>query len=175
MYGAVNGTEGDRVPLREIRPGDYGPIVDGFVYPLLPGYTALIGANNAGKSALLQAIFRALCDDGDVGMDHIALIPPDRLNIYPTTEAGGRTLQTHNSDLAGVLRGRLNGWDYPRSDFHVGNKLPSRALRSSSRVPGFEPFCRSSPLLRRKRSGRSSSTSLSCPLSHGSKKSFAIS
>jgi len=53
----------------------YGPIRENFHFDLVEGYTALVSANNAGKSALLQLIFRSLFGEGTFGAEKIALIP----------------------------------------------------------------------------------------------------
>jgi energy-coupling factor transporter ATP-binding protein EcfA2 len=77
--------------------GQYGLLPAGFTYEVRRGYTALVGPNNAGKSSLLQAIFRSLV--GELGTSQVALILPDREYVQPTTETGGRTLEQWNNDL----------------------------------------------------------------------------
>src|SRR6266511_4025679 len=83
----------------------YGPLAAGFRYDLRSGYTSLVGPNNAGKSALLQWIFRALIDDSEFGGERICLILPDRSYVDPTTETGGRTLAQWNMELLQQLGG----------------------------------------------------------------------
>jgi hypothetical protein len=84
----------------------YGPLQANFSYDVRSGYTALVGTNNAGKSALLQLIFRDLMGDGTgVGPDRIAFILPDREYVQPTTETGGRTLRQWNQSILNELAG----------------------------------------------------------------------
>jgi hypothetical protein len=83
----------------------YGPVQGDFRYDLRSGYTALVGPNNAGKSALLQLVFRSLHDDtSQFGPARICLIPPDRQYIDTSTETGGRTLATWNSEMLAQMR-----------------------------------------------------------------------
>ena len=85
---------------------DYGPLRAGLQYDLRDGYTVLVGPNNAGKSALLQLIFRELVGAGDFGPSRVAMILPDRLYVEPTTQPTGRQLENWNSELLGQLSGQ---------------------------------------------------------------------
>jgi energy-coupling factor transporter ATP-binding protein EcfA2 len=88
-------------------PEQYGPLQANFSYDVRSGYTALVGANNAGKSALLQLIFRSLMGDEEAaGPGGIALILPDRDYVQPTTETGGFNLWTWNSQLLSQVGGQ---------------------------------------------------------------------
>jgi energy-coupling factor transporter ATP-binding protein EcfA2 len=87
-------------------PSQYGPLQAGFRYGLRRGYTALIGPNNAGKSTLLQLIFREMMDDAEVGAGRVAFIPPDRQYVSETTQTAGRTLDAWNGDLVNHVRNR---------------------------------------------------------------------
>jgi hypothetical protein len=84
----------------------YGPLQANFTYDVRNGYTAIAGPNNAGKSAILQLIFRSLVGDQAVGgPGRIALILPDREYVDPTTQTGTRLLSAWNQDLVNTLAG----------------------------------------------------------------------
>lgn len=83
----------------------YGPLQNAFRYDLRAGYTALVGPNNAGKSSLLQLVFRTLYDDDEFGPARIAFIPADRPYVDVSIETGGRTLAVWNNDMIGYVRG----------------------------------------------------------------------
>jgi len=94
-------------PLRDIQLGggeQYGPLPGNFRYTVREGYTALVGPNNAGKSSLLQLIFRSLFHDAEFSGASTCYIPSDREYIDSTTETGGRTLATWNGELLAALR-----------------------------------------------------------------------
>lgn len=93
-------------PFRTISISEqYGALQAGFQYDVRSGYTALVGPNNAGKSSLLQAIFRTLAnDDTAAGLDGVALILPDRQFVEPTTQTSGMTLREWNNNLLPQLR-----------------------------------------------------------------------
>src|SRR6478752_5316371 len=84
-------------------PDQYGPVPAGFSLNLTSSYTTLIGPNNAGKSALLQYVFRHAYDE--FGADDVCFIGSDRNWIQPNTQPGGRTLADYNSALYTRLRG----------------------------------------------------------------------
>lgn len=93
--------------LRKVEsPGEYGPLRAGFHFDASRGYTALVGPNNSGKSALLQLIYRTLIDDGEFGASRVVLILPDRDYVEATTETGGQTLTNWNNQLAQQLHGQ---------------------------------------------------------------------
>jgi len=91
--------------IRLTASGDVPPLHQGFQFDLEPGYTVLIGPNDAGKSTILQFIFRQIYADPPT--DHprgsICLILNDRLNIDQTTETGGYHLDQYNADLFGTM------------------------------------------------------------------------
>lgn len=93
-------------PLRDIQLGQdqpYGPLQGDFRYTVRTEYTALVGPNNAGKSSLLQLIFRFLINDAEFGDSRICLVPADRAYVDATTQTGGRTLSAWNNELHGYL------------------------------------------------------------------------
>lgn len=77
----------------------YGPLPPGFHFQLTSGYTTLVGANNAGKSAILQLTFRRLNENSPSARDRTLLILPDRYYIDPTTETAGSNLDGYNQNL----------------------------------------------------------------------------
>jgi ABC-type phosphonate transport system ATPase subunit len=83
--------------------GQYGPIHADFHFDLLSGYTALFGANNAGKSALLQLIFRSVMGIEGFGPDGVCFVLPDRQPLSSSNETAGRTLTGYNNDLLAQL------------------------------------------------------------------------
>ena len=83
----------------------YGPLPPDFTYEFRDGYTALVGPNNSGKSALLQLLFSDLTADSGIGRGRVALILPDREYVEPTTETAGRTLEAWSNDLRNQLQG----------------------------------------------------------------------
>jgi hypothetical protein len=92
-------------------PEQYGPLQAGFQYDLRKGLSVLVGPNNAGKSALLQMLFRFLMgDESAAGPERIALILTDRDYVQTTAESGGRVLRAWNADLLGQLGGAPLGY-----------------------------------------------------------------
>jgi hypothetical protein len=81
----------------------FGPLQQTFQFGLEDGSSALLGANNSGKSAILQLIFRSLLGQGQFGPDRICLILADPPHLAPTTETGGRTLATYNQELGSQI------------------------------------------------------------------------
>lgn len=104
--------------LRTITTGStpYGPLQAEFHYDARYGYTALVGPNNAGKSSLLQLIFRTLHGDGEFGAERIALILTDRDYVDATIQPGSRTLSQWNSELVQNFRSHPLG----HAGGHVG-------------------------------------------------------
>lgn len=84
--------------------GDYGPLKTNLSFVLKDGYNVFVGANNSGKSALIQFIFKWLVREvPEYGLEKVALILPDRLYIDPTTQSGERELRVHNDELASQM------------------------------------------------------------------------
>jgi ABC-type branched-subunit amino acid transport system ATPase component len=85
---------------------NYGPLQSRFTFELRRGYTALVGANNSGKSAILQLIFRFLFGQQGFGSGVICFIGSDRGVVEATAQPGIATLQQWNSALNDILGGR---------------------------------------------------------------------
>jgi putative AbiEii toxin of type IV toxin-antitoxin system len=83
----------------------FGPLQSGFSYSIAKGYTALVGANNAGKSAILQLAFRVLMNHAEFGAERMCFIPPDRHYLADTLQTGDKTLANWNAELYGYIGG----------------------------------------------------------------------
>lgn len=83
----------------------FGPLLAGFSIDFLDGYNVLVGINDVGKSAILQLVFKRLMEDSSFGSSSVCLIPPERIFIDLTTEAGGRTLDQHNQEFYNSISG----------------------------------------------------------------------
>jgi len=64
-----------------------------------PGLTTIVGANNSGKSQILQLAFRTA---GGGTLDDVAYVPADRDSLEQNIQPGGRELRNWNSDMHGV-------------------------------------------------------------------------
>src|SRR5216683_2705100 len=82
----------------------YGVIQQGFSFTIPDGYTVLVGKNDAGKSSLLQLIFKRLYEEGGIANDRFCLLLPERIFIEPTLEVGGHTLAVYNQNLFNALQ-----------------------------------------------------------------------
>lgn len=80
-----------------------GPLQENFGLQVPDGYSALVGANNSGKSAVLQPAFRTAYNV--LGSGSTCLILPDRTQLLASTETGGRTLEAFNAEIINLLRG----------------------------------------------------------------------
>lgn len=91
--------------IETITPGSqYGPLQGALHFDLMDGYSVLVGPNNAGKSALLQLIFRSLINNVGYGAPRTAILLPDRDHVEPTTQTGARTLSVWNEGLMEFIR-----------------------------------------------------------------------
>jgi AAA domain, putative AbiEii toxin, Type IV TA system len=86
-----------------------GPLPGGFHIDLEGDYIALVGANNAAKSSILQAIFKKFFNRANSrGKFDTCLILPERIFIETTTQTGSRTLEGYNLDLQSTVSGNAN-------------------------------------------------------------------
>ncbi len=81
----------------------FGPLPSRFHFTVPTGYTTLVGANNAGKSALLQYVFRAALADASIGRERVCYVLPGRSLVAPTTQLGGRDLDSFNMQAEQLL------------------------------------------------------------------------
>jgi hypothetical protein len=149
LLGSAHGVSWLLMPFPlTLTPGSqFGPLPADFRYDLQTGYTALVGPNNAGKSALLQLAYRTLLNEAEFGLDRVALVLPDRDYVNQTTQPGGRRLATWNGELVSYLQERPlgHGESYLGP---VGSASPptkrscSVTLLSITRAPDFAACCR---------------------------------
>ena len=86
-----------------------GPLPGGFHIDLEGDYIVLVGANNAAKSSILQAIFKKFFNRvNSRGKFDACLILPERIFIETTTQTGSRTLEGYNLDLQSTISGNAN-------------------------------------------------------------------
>ena len=89
----------------------YGRIPGDFTVSLpKSGYVALVGANNSGKSTLLQFLFKRLYETTEIGPDSIAFLSPERTYIHPSNETNGNNLQQWNRQFyeqSGIAQGPI--------------------------------------------------------------------
>src|SRR5258708_38140835 len=81
-----------------------GPLPQGFHVNLEGTYVTLVGANNAAKSSILQAIFKKHSNRYNArSKSDTCLILPERIFVHPTTETAGITLENYNNQLASTI------------------------------------------------------------------------
>lgn len=81
-----------------------GPLPPRFPIYLEGDYIALVGANNAAKSSILQAIFRQYWNQRNgKNKCETCLILPERIFVHTSTETGGDTLENYNAQLAQTI------------------------------------------------------------------------
>src|SRR5260370_27634827 len=86
-----------------------GPLPTGLQIHLVGDYIALVGANNAAKTSILQAIFRKYWNQSNSQNKHeICLILPERIFVDTTTQTGSRILEMYNHELTSSV-GANNG------------------------------------------------------------------
>jgi hypothetical protein len=92
----------------------YGRLPAGFQFVLRDGFSVLTGENNVGKSSILQLLFVRAYEAGDYGPDAVVLIRADRAHVAATTETGGRSLRTYNSELRDLIAGQPQPYEARR-------------------------------------------------------------
>src|SRR2546429_6965082 len=95
-------------------PNVYGPLQAGFTFGIKDGYQVLTGPNNAGKSAILQMVFKTVFRQGGEMQQKIALLLPDRDHVMPTLQTGGRELISYSSELHTQIDAQPLMYDSPR-------------------------------------------------------------
>ena len=97
--------EDDTMPQINFRiESNQGPLPKDFHINLEGSYIALVGANNAAKSSILQAIFKKFWNQQNAkNKCETCLILPERIFVHPTTETGGNTLEWYNGQLQGTI------------------------------------------------------------------------
>src|SRR5260370_12793057 len=107
-----------------------GAIPAGFQVQLNGDYIVLTGENNAGKSSLLQLLFKRSTGHSIViPIDHVCLILPDRMYVDLDTKSN-RTLEAYNVDLANIISGTNRS--YQQHTNPLGSELPKLLLHHTS-------------------------------------------
>lgn len=107
-----------------------GPINAGFQVNLEGNYVALVGANNAAKTSILQAIFKKFFNQtNSKGRHRTCLILPERIFVDTTTQTGLRTLEQYNGELAGTIGGGNANRSYQFPNYNpFSSELPKLLL-----------------------------------------------
>ncbi len=115
---------------------DQGPLKNGFHINLVGDYITLVGANNAAKSSILQAIFKKFCNQhNSKNKVETCLILPERIFVHPSTETGGNTLENYNSQLASTIgNGNTDNKSYASFQGPASSDLPRFLLNHWSFV-----------------------------------------
>src|SRR2546423_10275853 len=93
-----------------------GPITQGFTIDLDGDYIVLVGENNAGKSSILQCIFkRAASHSVPYNIDNVCFLLPDRIYVDTNTQVGGRMLLNYNQELAGSISANNRAYNAPNN------------------------------------------------------------
>jgi len=104
-----------------------GPIIAGFTIDLVGDYIVLVGENNAGKSSVLQCVFKK-CESGQpYNLDNVCLLLPDRIYVDVNTQVGGRLLSAYNQELASTISGNNRGYNAPNTG-PTSSELPKLLL-----------------------------------------------
>jgi hypothetical protein len=105
-----------------------GAIPQGTAIDLNGDYIVLVGENNAGKSSLLQLLFkRSGQQDVRYSLDQACLILPDRMYVDVNTQMGGRTIGQHNDELARSIGGNNRSYQQPNGS-PMSSELPKLLL-----------------------------------------------
>ncbi len=97
-----------------------GPLPPGFQINLEGDYIVLVGANNAAKTSILQALFRKFWNQMNTkGKHETCLILPERLFVETTTQTGSRILENYNHELTAII-----GANNTNRSYHAPNIGP---------------------------------------------------
>lgn len=114
-------------PINFVTQSQQGPITSGFTIDLIGDYIVLVGENNAGKSSVLQCIFKKCVSGEPYNLDNVCLLLPDRIYVDVNTQVGGRTLLNYNSELAGTISSNNRGYSVPNNT-PMSHELPKLLL-----------------------------------------------
>ncbi len=107
-----------------------GAIPAGFQINLNGDYIVLTGENNAGKSSLLQLLFKRCTGRSyPVPLNQVCLILPDRMYVEVSTNTG-RTFENYNRELANSID--VNNRSYQAPNTPASNELPKLLLHHTS-------------------------------------------
>ncbi|MCX6811764.1 MAG: AAA family ATPase [Candidatus Berkelbacteria bacterium] len=92
----------------------YGALQPSFSFETTEGYNVLVGANNSGKSSILQMIFKEFLLNRDnkyteiIGekniFEMICLILSDRNYVHPSGQTGDKTFENYNKTLFNLIK-----------------------------------------------------------------------
>lgn len=103
-------------PINFSTQSQQGPITAEFTIDLVGDYIVLVGENNAGKSSILQCIFkRCVTYSNPQNKENVCLLLPDRIYVDVNTQVGGRLLTTYNDELANTISGNNRGYNAPNN------------------------------------------------------------
>src|SRR6266446_2922506 len=107
-----------------------GPIPVGFQINLEGDYIVLVGANNAAKTSILQALYRKFWNRANAkGKHESCLILPERIFVDTNTQAGNRTLEIYNQELTNTIGGNNANRSYHAPNFGpMSSDLPKLLL-----------------------------------------------
>jgi len=108
-----------------------GAVPAGFQIDLNGDYIVLTGENNAGKSSLLQLLFKRCAGNTyPVPLTQVCLILPDRMYVDVNTNTG-RTLENYNVELANSISGNNRSYQTPNLP-PMSSELPKLLLHHTS-------------------------------------------
>ena len=107
-----------------------GPLPTGFEINLEGDYIVLVGANNAAKTSILQALFRKFWNQVNAKNKHeICIILPERIFVDTTTQSGTKTLEIYNNELTGSIGSGGNNRSYHAPNYGpMSSELPKLLL-----------------------------------------------
>jgi energy-coupling factor transporter ATP-binding protein EcfA2 len=121
-----------------------GPINADFTIDLDGDYIVLVGENNAGKSSILQCIFkRCASHSTPQNIDNVCFLLPDRIYVDTNTQVGGQTLTSYNQELANTIGVNNRVYNVPNNGPFSSN-LPKLLLNHTD---FWEQLGRLRPLL----------------------------
>jgi len=109
-------------PINFSTQSQQGPLHAGFTIDLVGDYIVLVGENNAGKSSILQCVFKKCASGEPYNLDNVCLLLPDRIYVDVNTQVGGQLLSAYNQGLANTISENNRGYNTP------GNGPPSSEL-----------------------------------------------
>jgi len=105
-----------------------GAIPQGTTIELAGNYIVLIGENNAGKSSLLQLLFKQCANASTpFPLNQVCLILPDRMYVDVNMQMGARMLADYNRDLAGSISNNNRSYQQPNTN-PSSSELPKLLL-----------------------------------------------
>lgn len=116
-------------PIDFTLDANQGPLPVGFHINLVGDYIALVGANNAAKTSILQAIFKKLWNSLNSNNKYeTCLILPERIFVHTSTETGGDTFENYNSQLAQTIGNGSANRSYVNLQSPPSSNLPKLLL-----------------------------------------------